>query len=339
MRKLALVFAVLLSFPIAAARRRAVVPAAPESVCTVRGLANLFLSVDRGKTFSRNAELPTFASTRGPAIFEDDPRSLVIAVNSSVFDSIDGGCNWTLRYTLSDSVHHPLRSVAGSRGRAYVWTEELALRYDRGEVTTIKLPEQIGGLGVDRGNPDHVRIASLLFGHLYESFNGGDTWKAIGTETGGFVAAAAFDPADFDHILLGIQNGGLFMTKDAGRNWKTISPFSSSAYPCQVEFVRNAPNVVWAALVTRATGPTVFRSTNGGAQFEAIARLDGFENGVCAPLVAHPHDPNVAIVPSGTLRSFDAVSKTVTESTCCNVSISRITVSPVDEDVIYVYGR
>jgi photosystem II stability/assembly factor-like uncharacterized protein len=340
MHRLAVLLAVILAVPAAGARRRAVVPSSPETVCTIRGLANLYLSIDSGKTFSHNAEPSALGGTRGPAIFEDDPQWLVIAVSSSVFDSNDGGCSWSLRYTLNESIHHALRTVAGTRGRAYVWTEELALRYDNGVVAPMVLPEQIGALGVDRSNPEHVRIASLIRGQLYDSFDGGATWKAIGSEAGAFVAAAAFDPDQFDHIALGIQNRGLLVTRDAGRKWSaTSAPFTPTVYPCQLEFVRNAPNVIWAAVATRESGATVFRSANGGSQFEAVGRLDGFENGVCAPLVAHPHDPNIAIVPSGTLRSFDAVSKTVTESSCCGVLISRITYSPVAANVIYVYGR
>ena len=339
MRKLALVFAVAFALPLAAARRRAVVPAMPESVCTVRGVANLFLSNDGGKTFSRNAEPPSNGATWGLAIFEDDPRSAVIAVNSSVFDSNDGGCTWTLRFTLTQSIHHPLRTAAGTNGRAYVWTEELALRYDRGDVTAMSLPEQIGGLAVDRGNADHVRIASLAHGQIYESFDGGRSWKTIGVEGGTFVAAAAFDPSDFNHILLGMQSTGLAMTRDGGKKWTLIAPFSGTVYPCRLEFVRNAPNVVWAETITRSSGPTMYRATNGGSQFEAVGRVEGIENGVCPPLAAHPQDPNTAVVASGTLRSFDAVSKTVTESSCCGIAISRITFSPVDANVIYVYGR
>lgn len=340
MRAIAIALVMLAPLPVSAARRRAIVVPVPPGPCIVRGLANLHVSADGGRTFSQNGEPPAFSGTRGVAVFEDEPQSLVIAVDSSVYDSANGGCTWSLRYTLSTSIHHPLRSVAGSRGRAYVWTEELALRYNRGDVQPMALPGQIGALGVDPANPDHIRIATLERAQLYESFDGGSTWTRIGVEGGAFVAAGAFDPADFNHILLGLQSRGLLVTRDAGKKWSMpATAFNGAIYPCQLQFVRSAPNVIWAVTVTRAGQPSIYRSTNGGSQFEAIGPLDGLENGVCMPIEPLPFNPNLAIVPFGKLRTFDAVTKSVTESSCCGIDVSRITFSPVDENAVYVYGR
>jgi len=341
MRGFALLLAMVVAMPVAANRRRAVSVPIEEGTCTVRGLANLFVSFDGGATFSRNNEPPAFAGTRGVAVFEDEPQRLLIAVNSDVFDSTDKGCHWTQRYTVTDPIHHALRSVAAKRGRGYVWTEELAVRYDGGEVTPLILPEQIGALGVNPANSEHVRIAGLIRGQFYESLDGGASWKKIGAEAGGFVSVAAFDPLNFDHILIGVQSRGLLVTRDATRTWTPpASALTGNNYPCQLSFVSSSPNVVWAATVTRANAPAIFRSTNGGSQFEAIGPLEGVENGVCMPLEPDHFDSNRAVVPMGTLRTFDAVTKRPSDSSCCGgIDISRITFSPVDRNVIYVYGR
>src|SRR5215210_1648054 len=114
-----------------AARRRAVKPPPPDDgLCSVRGLPNIFISTDRGRTFSTNSAERAIEGSNGPVIQLDDPNRLVITVNSRIYDSTDAGCSWTLRYTVTDVIHHALRSVPSTAGRAYVWTEEVAFRYE-----------------------------------------------------------------------------------------------------------------------------------------------------------------------------------------------------------------
>jgi hypothetical protein len=303
----------------------------------VRGLANFFISRDGGRTFTTNREPPVRNSTWGFTAFDDEPQLMIAAVGRSVHESADGGCSWSLRHTITETIHHPLRIVPASRGRAYLWTEEFALRYDGGVVTPLPLPETIGGLGVDPANREHVRALGLTGAAVWESFDGGGSWTRLANGPARFVVAAAFDPADFDHIVAGVAADGAMRTRNGGRTWSVAGNFGR-VNVCSVAFVRSRPNVVWATTTTRST-PFVFRSTDGGSQFESIGGIPGIGSGMCVAFAENPHDANVAHVAFGTLYTFDAPAKTVVPSTCCGGgSISRIGYSPAEPNLVYVYA-
>lgn len=323
----------------AATRRRAVIPPpVPQGPCSeVRGLANFFISRDGGRTFTTNREPPMRSSTWGFTAFADDPQRMIAAVGRAVWESADGGCSWTLRHTITETIHHPLHIVPASGGRAYLWTEEFALRYDGEGVTALPLPETIGGLGVDAANREHVRALGLSGASVWESFDGGTTWKRAASGPGRFLVSAAFDPSDFDHILAGVAGDGAVSTRNAGRSWSVAGNFSR-VNVCGFAFVTARPNVVWATISTRG-GPFVFRSTDGGSHFEAIGGIDGIGSGMCVTFVSNPHDPNVAHVAFGGLYTYDATSKSVIRTDCCGAgSVSRIAYSPADPDVVFLYS-
>jgi hypothetical protein len=331
---------VALTTPAFGGRQRAVrfrqigpihVPACTE----IRGLANLYFSLDGGQSFSGNAETPTRVSTWQVGILEDTPNVMVAAVGSSIYDSVDAGCNWVLRHTFSDQIKHTIHATPATRGRAYVWSEEFAYRYDNGTVTNMPVPGLIGGLGVDPSNREHLRLIGASAGVVWESFDGGDTWTEIGTRIGGFVTAVAFDPTNFNRIIAS-SNIGLVVSTNGAKNWTATPGMSGAA--CDVSITRGSPNVVWVLMAVRAGRDFVFRSSNFGGTFQSLPAVIEVENNVCLSLTTHPTDANLATIPFGFMHVVNAATRTMSKTTCCSGWISRVAYSPVDPDILYVFA-
>jgi hypothetical protein len=303
----------------------------------VTGLPNFFYSTDGGAHWSENAETPTTSGMSAIVVFEGDPETLVAVVGHTVFDSADGGCNWTARHTITEDIHHALHLVAGPPGRVFLWTEDFVLRYDRGVVIPIPIPEAIGGLGVDPGNGEHVRTLVLATGVVRESFDGGASWQLGGGSAGGHINSAAFDPSDFQHILAGVQTVGIRITRDGGHTWTAGAPWGTTV--CNMTFVPARPDVVWVSLPSQTGQPWIQRSTDGGIHLDPVAGIAGVENHVCLQLMVNPHDVNVAIVPfGGNFHLFDAVQKTVAATNCCGGRQDRIAYSPTNPSRLYLYS-
>jgi len=337
-RLLLLVLLLCAALTLTGARRRAVGPGTPPvpGPCVVQGLPNFYYSTDGGAHWSLNAAEPTAAGAWDLAVFPGAPETLLAAVGRNVLDSADGGCTWTLRHTVTEDIHHNIHLVAGPAGRAFLWTEEFVLRYDRGTVVPIAIPATIGGLGIDPANADHVRILDLSTGVPRESFDSGATWQVAGKSPGGHINGTAFDPTDFNHILAGVQNSELRITRDGGQTW---SSGAKVGFVCNLAFVSTQPNIVWIALPTGSSAAYIQRSSDGGVHLDPVSGLAGVENGVCLHLQINPHDPNVAhTLFGGDLHQFDAVLKTVTTSNCCGGRIDLLTYSPNDPSRAYLFS-
>ena len=330
---------VLLSIaPSVQARRRAVSPGAPVlTPCVVTGLPGIFLSENRGQSFSRNAGDHGLGGNFDIAVLLDDPKRLVTVVRRVVYDSTDGGCRWTERFTIDEEIKHPVHVVPGTGGRAFIWAEEFVYRYDEGAVIKLSMPEAPGALGVDSGNRERVRLLGIASGKSWESLDGGLTWNAAPGSAGGRISAAAFDVSDVNHIVAAVFSSSLVLSRDGGRSWSNA--FTPSRTVCRLAFAPGSPNVVWMTTTTLAGSPSVFRSTDGGRRFEAIGTIASIENGVCLPFLASPHDSNIALIPHGALRVYDAATRNITMSDCCNGFIERAAYSPADPDVLVIYAR
>jgi photosystem II stability/assembly factor-like uncharacterized protein len=325
------------SIPGNAARRRAVAPPPPPAgPCEVRGLADFYFTTDGGANWSRNAETPARSGAWEIITLDDDPSALVTVVAGNVFDSTDGGCSWTTRHVITEEIHHSIHLVPSSAGRAFIWTEDWALRYDHGEVITLIIPERIGGLGVDPANREHVRLLGVTTGKSIESFDGGNSWQDVGGSVGGAINGAAFDPTDFKRMFAGLQTVGLMVSRDGGRTWGLGTRMTRAI--CRVGIVPGHPEVIWLSVGSASGQPAIYRSTDGGAHIEGIAAVPGVETGVCMPLIVNPHNIDLAVTPYIKLHTFDATTKSVSSALCCGGRIASIAYSPVDPMRIYVHA-
>jgi hypothetical protein len=311
-------------------------PVTPAGCTEVDGLTGLYRSTDGGATFSGNRSDAAIDALFAIRFLEDPPDTVVAASLRAIYDSLDNGCTWTRRYDIPLQLHHPVAISHAPGGRAFVWSDEILLRYDRSEITRLTPPLAIGALGVNPGNRDHVRILTLIGGEMWESLDGGETWTRGSGGPAVGVRGASFHPNDFDHILV-IASQGLMETRDGGRRW--TGPTSHGRTLCSAQFVRHMPNVVWLSR-TIGAGDELLRACDG-VQFQPAGALpiSGDADGACIPFEAHPFDSNRAVLAFDAIMQADAAAHAVTSSPCCGGARAfRVAFSPSDGELMLVFA-
>src|SRR6185295_319784 len=97
---------------------------------------------------------------------------------------------------------------------------------------------------------------------------------AMGRVTGRVVAVAVH-PTDENVVYLGANTGGVWKTVDGGAFWTPVFDSVGTLAIGALAVDRNNGNVVWVGTGERGSSCTgyfglgVYRSTNGGASFEA----------------------------------------------------------------------
>jgi photosystem II stability/assembly factor-like uncharacterized protein len=145
---------------------------------------------------------------------------------------------------------------------------------------------------------------------LFRSRDGGATWQHVEGLTnhptraewqpgaGGLCLHSIVpDPADGDHLWIGISAVGAFETTDGGATWSTRNKgvraeFSPIRYP---EFGQCVHKLVIAADGKRLYQQNhcgVYRSDDGGSQWQEISQ--GLPSDFGFPMAAHPRDPRTA---------------------------------------------
>jgi photosystem II stability/assembly factor-like uncharacterized protein len=221
------------------------------------------VSRDGGHTFLGNeAPLPRNTYVRGIAVL--DASTLLVATSEALYQSDDGGCSYRAIASLSGIDLPPSITAAGA-ARAYVWSRQTLLRWDRGSITLLLLPGQIAAVGA-RG--DEVRIAGV-FGAMWESHDAGGTWSRRGAVENVFTYDAAWDPNDFDHVVRSTR--GIQVSRDGGATW------TESASPSNIVYdLAFSSDGIWAAAYEG-----ILHSTDGGASFALAAATNvAHDNGI-----------------------------------------------------------
>jgi photosystem II stability/assembly factor-like uncharacterized protein len=122
----------------------------------------------------------------------------------------------------------------------------------------------VTALTVAWDNPSILYAATGNHGVL-KSTDGGASW--IESLAGRPALAVAIDPQDADHVLAGLQFGGMHASANGGISWSSVAagilPESNLA---DIIFDPAHPSVLYAA--DRLSG--VYRSTDGGASWQPI---------------------------------------------------------------------
>jgi len=150
---------------------------------------------------------------------------------------------------------------------------------DRGQTWRLSADEAllqatIAELAVDPGNPQIVYAAAAESG-LYKTMDGGTTWAQIDLSTLSNptvldpdmliapqrVQAVAIDPANSQHLLIGVQFLGIFASNDGGQTWQAAyAGLEPNGSIHDIVFDPINPQVAYAS--DRASG--VYRSADSG---------------------------------------------------------------------------
>ena len=198
-----------------------------------------------------------------------------------VFLTVDGGSRWS--HTLADDIvtsvefspSSPRIAYAGSRRRIYA-------SRDGGESWSVVAGHTYawGPPGVIAGFPIDflvdLRRPTTLFANNYgggnvKSTDGGVTWSlASQGYTGALMHSLALHPKNPDIVYAGARSG-LFRSLTGGRSWEGLShPPAALAEAYSVAIKPDEPNVV---LASQEHLGTLYRSTDGGLAWKAVAKL------------------------------------------------------------------
>lgn len=109
---------------------------------------------------------------------------------------------------------------------------------------------------------------------MYRSDDHGQTWRALGSFPGivdattTFVTRVAVDPADSRVVYVSLYDHGVFVSRDAGATWQSLSAEPVFVHTIDIEVDRSNPLRLWAA-----TNTGIYRSNTGGADW--IRTFDG----------------------------------------------------------------
>jgi photosystem II stability/assembly factor-like uncharacterized protein len=122
-------------------------------------------------------------------------------------------------------------------------------------------------LAVDPGDSRTVYAATQIFGRLFKTVDGGETWRLSdqGLPTESVLRTVAVDPRRRATVWAATARNGVYKSTDAGASWSpSLSPrpgFDGTTHDLAVDFRR--PAVVYAA-----TSAGIFKTANGGGEWK-----------------------------------------------------------------------
>ncbi|MEO6759136.1 MAG: glycoside hydrolase, partial [Saprospiraceae bacterium] len=198
-----------------------------------------------------------------------------------------------------------------------------------------------------------LRIFLFLFAtHLsaQQSLFSALQWRCIGPHRGGRTVGACGIADQPNVFYIGVNNGGVWKTTDAGRSWNPIFDHQSTGSIGDVAVAPSNPNVVYVASgegIQRpdlSIGNGMYKSTDAGQSWQAIGLPDGQqiggiaidpgnENRVFAAVLGHPYGPNTE---RGIFRSTDGGAHWekvlyVDE----NTGATQVAIDPKNPQVVY----
>ncbi len=119
-------------------------------------------------------------------------------------------------------------------------------------------------------------------------------WRCIGPFRGGRTVGAAGIPDQPNVFFVGVNNGGVWKTTDAGRVWTPIFDGQATQSIGAIALAPSDPNVLYVGSgeglqrPDLSVGDGIYRSTDGGKTWRHLGLRDGQQ---ISALAVHPRDP------------------------------------------------
>jgi photosystem II stability/assembly factor-like uncharacterized protein len=120
-------------------------------------------------------------------------------------------------------------------------------------------------------------------------------WRMIGPFRGGRTVAAVGVPGQPNVFYIGVNNGGVWKTTDAGRVWRPVFDDQPTQSIGAIAVAPSDPNVVYVGSgeglqrPDLSVGDGIYKSTDAGATWQHLGLRDGQQIPV---VLVDPHDPN-----------------------------------------------
>lgn len=145
------------------------------------------------------------------------------------------------------------------------------------------------------------------------------TWRCIGPHRGGRTVGVAGIPTQPNTFFIGVNNGGVWKTTDAGRTWKPIFDDQPTGSIGCLALAPSNPNIIYVGSgeglqrPDLSVGDGVYKSTDGGKTWKNMGLRDGQQIGqiivdpknpdrLFVAVLGHPYGPNEE---RGLYRSLD----------------------------------
>ena len=119
-------------------------------------------------------------------------------------------------------------------------------------------------------------------------------WRLIGPFRGGRTVAAVGVPGQPDVFYMGVNNGGVWKTDDAGRTWRPLFDGQPTQSIGALAVATSDPRVIYVGSgeglqrPDLSVGNGIYKSTDGGETWEHLGLRDGQQ---VPALLVDPHDP------------------------------------------------
>jgi photosystem II stability/assembly factor-like uncharacterized protein len=170
-------------------------------------------------------------------------------------------------------------------------------------------------------DPNDSSVLYIGYDELWRTSNHADSWTAITGSlvgTGTNITAIAIAPSDSNTLYVGMQNGKVFKVTFSGGTW-TATDITSAPLPSgQISDIAVHPtdsntvyvttsNLIFSEGVGEFTNDHVFRTTNGGTNWNSISTGLAQSNPVNT-IVIDPSNPNTIFIGAdvGIFRSDDS---------------------------------
>jgi len=176
------------------------------------------------------------------------------------------------------------------------------------------------------------------------------TWRCIGPFRGGRTVGACGVPQQPFTFYIGVNNGGVWKTNDAGRTWKPIFDDQPTGSIGDVMVAPSDPNVIYVGSgegIQRpdlSTGNGMYKSTDAGKTWTFLGLKDAQQiGGICVDprdpnrvfvaALGHPYGPNPE---RGVYRTTDGGKswKQVLYKGI-DTGATQVTVDPSDSSIVY----
>ncbi len=144
-------------------------------------------------------------------------------------------------------------------------------------------------------------------------------WRCIGPFRGGRTVGAVGIPSQPNTFFIGVNNGGVWKTTDAGRTWKPIFDDAPTGSVGDLAVCESNPNVIYVGSgeglqrPDLSTGDGIYKTTDGGKTWRNLGLKDAQQigsiivdpkdtNRVFVAALGHPYGPNEE---RGVYRSLD----------------------------------
>jgi len=184
--------------------------------------------------------------------------------DGGLFRTIDGGTNWTsLNKGLAITQFYRLGLSKITAGLTVAGAQDNGnMKLNAGAWTSITNADGMGGF-IDFSNNNNV-YATIQYGSLYRSTNGGSSWTPINTPaSGAWVTPFLQSPTVAKTIYAGTDK--VYKSTDQGTTWTAISAALSGAGPLTVLKVHPKADFILAG-----DGNKLYRTADGGTNWTDI---------------------------------------------------------------------